>query len=126
MISGIYKITQKDTGKVYIGSSWAIPSRWMAHLSALNSGKHDSTELQKDVRQYGITSLSFEILELIPLGEDNLLSQRETDWTQVLRELYQCYNHLNMPRKFYGKIGVIRNEAHRPPRPHPLPAPRPS
>lgn len=58
-ICGIYKITCKDNGKVYIGSSNNIPIRWRQHLYL---SKTRAEKLYKDMREYGLKSFSFEIL----------------------------------------------------------------
>lgn len=56
-ISGIYKITNKVNGKVYIGCSFDIHSRWKRHIS--NNGKSLAT---KAIKKYGLINFCFEIL----------------------------------------------------------------
>lgn len=45
-ICGVYKITNKETGKFYIGSSVDIRQRWYAHKSKLRRGVHSNQHLQ--------------------------------------------------------------------------------
>lgn len=45
---GIYKIENKVNGKVYVGQSIDINTRWKCHISYLNSGIHHNKHLQRD------------------------------------------------------------------------------
>ena len=62
-ISGIYKITNKLNGKVYIGSSENCYGRWLAH-------KRDyliqDNPLYCDIRECGIDNFYFQVIEKIP------------------------------------------------------------
>lgn len=51
-MTGIYKISNKDNGKVYIGKSKNIMQRWSAHERALQANNHHSTKLQMDFNNY--------------------------------------------------------------------------
>jgi len=62
-IIGIYKITNKVNGKVYIGESNNIYKRWQEHIDELNNNKHHSHKLQSDWNKYGEENFTFEILE---------------------------------------------------------------
>lgn len=61
MTVGIYKISFKNTDKVYIGQSLNIETRWNSHLSELKNNK-GSIKLQEAYRIYGIDKLQI-ILE---------------------------------------------------------------
>lgn len=63
MISGIYKITNLNNGKIYIGSSKDIKQRFRKHLSELRSGKHSNYHLQAAWDKYGEDNFVFEIIE---------------------------------------------------------------
>lgn len=45
-MSGIYKITNTKTGKIYIGSAVDLRRRLYAHLKSLRRNSHDNTYLQ--------------------------------------------------------------------------------
>lgn len=60
--SGVYKITNKITGKFYIGSSKHIESRFKEHKKMLNDGWHNSEDLQNDWDTYGEDNFDFSIL----------------------------------------------------------------
>lgn len=62
-ISGIYKIENTITHKVYIGQSCDIYTRWQHHIGRLKIGKHYNSHLQKSWDKYGSENFSFEILE---------------------------------------------------------------
>ena len=42
-ISGIYKITNTSTGKVYVGSAANLIKRQRSHFSSLKSGSHKNS-----------------------------------------------------------------------------------
>ena len=64
MNTGIYTITNKVNGKVYVGSvSRSFGSRWRVHKYDLRGQKHSNSYLQDSVNRYGIESFDFEILE---------------------------------------------------------------
>lgn len=63
-VSGIYTITNKVTGKLYIGESLDIYRRWHdEHIPQLRKNRHYNKELQNDFNKYGEENFSFEILQ---------------------------------------------------------------
>ena len=82
--SGIYKITQTDTGRVYVGSSTDLDKRQKQHFSNLRKGKHVNRKMQIDVEEFGIESFHFEVIELLP-SDNILLCERERFWQSSLR-----------------------------------------
>lgn len=62
---GIYKITCKINGKIYIGCSKNIANRWTQHILLLNQGKHHNKDLQRDFNKYSIINFTFEIIEIL-------------------------------------------------------------
>ena len=46
---GIYKIENKVNGKVYIGQSIDINTRWYNHRKELNGNRHHNEHLQREV-----------------------------------------------------------------------------
>lgn len=59
MSIGIYKITNKVNGKVYIDQSKNIEKRWKQHL-----GAKDNYLIHRAIRKYGKDNFSFEIVQL--------------------------------------------------------------
>lgn len=88
-ITGIYKITNKITGKSYIGQSHDIIARWKKHISSMSTNRLKGKMLYEDLNKYGKENFSFEILE--ECG-DNELNQKEEYWTQYYRTYYDEYN----------------------------------
>ena len=88
---GIYKITNKITGKSYIGQSVNIATRWAAHKSVSRSYETlDGNELHKDILELGLKNFSFEIIEQTNVDK---LDQREIYWIQYYDTYYNGYNH---------------------------------
>ncbi len=63
MSAGVYLIRNLKNGKVYVGSSADIPSRWCAHRRALDAKKHHSAKLQRAWDKHGREAFSFEVVE---------------------------------------------------------------
>jgi group I intron endonuclease len=66
---GIYKITNKENNKIYIGKSENITRRWHEHQRVLHKGLHHSDRLQSDFNKYGITAFMFEVIEICKKDE---------------------------------------------------------
>ena len=64
-MTGIYKITNKIDGKIYIGRAKNIKDRWKAHrnnpFNPLSREYYKS--LYKAIREYGLENFSFEVVE---------------------------------------------------------------
>lgn len=59
---GIYKIENKVNGKVYIGQSVNIDSRWKGHIASLRNNHHKNDHLQKSWNKYGEDNFDFSVL----------------------------------------------------------------
>jgi group I intron endonuclease len=75
--NGIYKITNNDNGKVYVGQSVNIFKRINTHRTKLRRGVHGNNHLQLAWNMYEEDSFSFEVLEFC---EENLLNTNEFKW----------------------------------------------
>ena len=60
---GVYKITNTKNGKVYIGQSVNIESRFKQHKKALRENNHDNCYLQDDWIVYGEDAFTFEVVQ---------------------------------------------------------------
>ena len=85
MNSGIYKITNTNNNKVYIGSSVNISNREYKHFWLLEKGIHDNEYLQKSFNKYGKNAFKFEIIEYC---ESDRLVEQENKFIR----LYQSNN----------------------------------
>ena len=82
-ICGVYKITNKVNGKIYIGSSKDIYKRWKHHVCRLNSGKHVNSYLQNAWNKYGEDSFIFDIQEVC---DENHIREREQYYIDVYND----------------------------------------
>lgn len=75
--SGIYKITGPD-GRIYIGKSTDIKSRWQQHCkSAFHTGTISWAAIHDEMEKVGIDQFTFEVIERTP--KENL-TDREKFW----------------------------------------------
>jgi len=73
---GIYKITNLQNKKVYIGSSADVTSRRATHFRDLKNNKHVNKHLQRAYNKYGKDNFEWEILEHIK-DLDDLLKREQ-------------------------------------------------
>lgn len=73
--SGIYKITRKSTGEIYIGRAVAVDKRWTEHVKmAFSIGSIAHSTLHTLMEKDGIWNFTFELLEEVPKEQ---LNERE-------------------------------------------------
>lgn len=72
--SGIYKITNVETGKIYIGSTKCFEKRRSEHFGNLKNNRHHSRYLQNSYNKHGEGAFVFEIIEVC---ENEVLLERE-------------------------------------------------
>jgi len=91
---GIYKITNPE-GKMYIGYSKKIETRWESHKNAQHKANY---KLKESLTKYGGDSHQFEIIEEVDISSlnrsqgDAFLRKRERYW---IKKLDTFYNGLN-------------------------------
>lgn len=96
--SGIYKIVNTHTNRVYIGQAKEFKARWKGHCRSLLSDKHQNKFLQADFNKCREALghddfLEFHILELLPNSTKEDRNQREEVWlAQWFDGGKQCYN----------------------------------
>lgn len=93
-ICGIYKITNKINGKVYIGQSKDIYRRWKEHEKCIRSDKRN-TYLYNSMRKHGIDNFAFEIIEECDIS---MLNTQEIYWIAY-------YNSHDANYGYNGTIG---------------------
>ena len=87
-ISGIYRITSRKDGRIYIGKSVDIASRWVSHFKRAAGVENETTNLlYPAMREEGLDQFSFEIIEQVA-AEINL-GDREKYW----QEFYDAKSH---------------------------------
>lgn len=61
--TGIYQIKNKQTGRIYIGSTNNFKKRKDQHFSELRKGRHVNRKLQTDFNTFGEDAFEFNIVE---------------------------------------------------------------
>lgn len=73
--SGIYKITRKSTGEIYIGRAVSVDKRWTEHVKmAFSIGSIAHSTLHTLMEKEGVWNFTFELLEEVPKEQ---LNERE-------------------------------------------------
>ena len=89
-MTGIYTITNKINGKVYVGQSKDIIDRWSKHEKALVKNEHHSETLQADFNLYGgIEAFEFNVVELCDVS---LLKEKEKYYFEKYNSITNGYN----------------------------------
>jgi group I intron endonuclease len=88
--SGIYKIINIKTNKVYIGSSTGIEYRFKTHTRELNGNIHINTDLQSDWNEIGCELFTMEIIETVDDPYD--LPERESYYIKLYKLKDGVYN----------------------------------
>ena len=78
-LSGVYLIVNLLDGRKYVGESTNIGSRWTTHLVM------STLPIQKDIREYGPSNFSFQVLEVVPKEK---LKERERYWIEYYNAEY--------------------------------------
>lgn len=78
--AGVYRITCKANGKIYIGSSIKISQRFYNHKRNLNRGNHHSRSLQSSWNKYGEDAFEFEVLLVCHKSDTFLYEQIYLDY----------------------------------------------
>lgn len=81
IISGIYTITNKLNGKIYVGYAKNIQKRLNQHKNLLLRSVHQNKHLQGSFNKYGIHNFDFELLEEC---EEHFLTSQEHYWVIIL------------------------------------------
>ena len=98
--SGIYKITNLNNQKCYIGQSIELEKRYRSHRNNLRTDKHPNNHLQRAYNKGD--KFVFEVIELC---EPDVLDQKEIAWI----ELFDSTNREN-GYNFDSGGGVCRNK----------------
>jgi hypothetical protein len=62
---GVYKISHRTTGKVFIGSGLNVHGIINSQRFQLENGAHRNAELQKDFARFGGEKFSFEVVDIL-------------------------------------------------------------
>lgn len=109
-MTGIYKITNLDNGKMYVGKAINIKYRWKQHIVQLNRGIHHNSYLQNSWNIHGQDKYEFSIIELC---DKELLCEKEIFWINKLRTYigFDDCNGYNLTIGGDGAAGRILTDA---------------
>jgi hypothetical protein len=94
---GIYKLTHAESGIAYIGQAKDIKTRWSDHVKcALGIDTPVTSQLYAFMREKGVDTFTFEVLEKCPATE---LNEKEKFYI----DLYQTYDYGLNGNKGIGK-----------------------
>lgn len=88
---GIYAIRNTINGRIYVGQSRVVESRWKAHRSRANqvNSKSYNTKLSRAIRKYGVNNFEFVVLEECTISD---LNSKEVYWIKHLNSIEMGYN----------------------------------
>lgn len=75
-MTGIYKITNRSSGRFYIGSAIDCQQRWHTHLHLLRRGRHPNPMLMAVFKSAGEAGLAFEVVEVIERLTDLIVAEQ--------------------------------------------------
>ena len=111
MKQGIYKITNTNNGKVYIGRAANIEKRWKEHKEALAAGNHHSYKLQEcyDTLE-NKDDLKFEIIEEVQYENERVVKEQYyMDKYDAYHNGYNCSEFADNPKYVKPKPEDIHN-----------------
>jgi group I intron endonuclease len=83
---GIYQITNKKNGKLFIGSAKDLAGRMNSNKFQLRNGMHFNKEMQKDFNDVGEDFFSFDIIDHLTPKED--LNYDYSEDLKILEEMW--------------------------------------
>jgi len=96
---GLFAIRNEANGKVFLGSSLNLKSKFDRIKLMLNMGSYMNIELQEDWKKYGEMAFTYEVLETLEIKEDpnynynDDLEILEMLWLERFQPLSEkCYN----------------------------------
>lgn len=100
---GIYKITNNINGKIYIGQSRNIESRWQQHQEPARNSL-----ISRAIKKYGVDNFTFEVIEECTIEE---LDKREIYWIDYYKSFDNGYNLTRGGEKgFFYDLEAIVND----------------
>jgi group I intron endonuclease len=83
---GVYRITNTENNRVYIGYGTDIQAKINRHKAELKFGNHRNRELQDAWNSFGESAFEFEVLDVLDHEEDSQTDPAEE--LQILAEMW--------------------------------------
>lgn len=97
VVSGVYKVTNQETGECYIGQAVDVAKRWKDHAKCgLGIDTPANNKLYKAIQEYGIWNFSWELLEKC---EKDLLDEKEAFYIDLYDSKNYGYNSTSGNKK---------------------------
>ena len=90
----VYRILNKQNGKVYIGQTRIGKLRWKKHLRDLIAQRHPNKKLQQDFNLFGEEAFEWEMLLELPKDEKILLLEEALMITDMIKNGFELYNEV--------------------------------
>ncbi len=95
---GIYRITNKVNGRIFIGSSKTVDKVWNRISFQLQNRSYPQRELQEDYVRYGKDAIVFDVVDYLTPREE----EPDYDYTYDLKTLLDIWIEKLQP---YGERG---------------------
>lgn len=110
-LPGVYGITNKYNGRIYIGSSYNCRKRLLGHLSTLKRGKHANPILQNSYNIHGEDGFAVGVIEYCDKGDTITKEQEHIDKNignlyNITREAVTCGKSRKMTPEQIEKIRI--------------------
>ena len=99
-IACLYSITNKATGKRYIGESLFVENRWGKHRSSLKAGRHKNSLLQKDYNKHGPEAFEFAIIKEI--NKENFQTEKQLKEHLRMEEAKMILKEVDEGKELYN------------------------
>lgn len=106
-ISGVYKIVNSVSNKVYVGSAVNIEKRWLRHLRDLKRGRHPNHKLEEDYNLLGEDSFLIEVIKELPIEE---LVAAEQQYMDTMSAAYGTGILYNIRTLSQSTLGIRHKE----------------
>lgn len=111
-ICGVYEIRCRTNGRVYVGSSVDVESRWRNHRCKLRAGSHGNVHLQRAWDKYGEEDFEFEVAE--ECGEGVHYDKEQArfdmyDWSALFNIAKDAHRGAGR----WGRLGHTNSPEHR-------------
>lgn len=98
-LAGVYLITNKVNGKVYVGSAQGFKHRIQVHASRLRRGQHHSWKLQRDFNVFGEQAFDVRVLLLCERKDLLMFEQRAIDKLRAVDHGYNVSEEAGAPMR---------------------------